>query len=52
MRLEPLLGMTLEPLLGQDWKPKEGEVMADAFIKEMMAFDDDKVSPRSSFLLF
>jgi len=20
----------------QDWKPKEGEVMADAFIKEMM----------------
>ncbi|KAJ1490869.1 homoserine dehydrogenase-domain-containing protein [Baffinella frigidus] len=28
----------------KDWKPKEGEVMADAFIKEMMAFDDDKAA--------
>ena len=24
-----------------DWAPKEGEVMADAFIKEMEAFDDE-----------
>lgn len=28
----------------KDWKPKEGEVMADAFIKEMMAFDDEKAA--------
>jgi len=25
-----------------DWAPKEGEVLADAFIEQMAAFDDEK----------
>lgn len=27
-----------------DWKPKDGEVLADAFVKEMSAFDDEKTT--------
>jgi len=32
---------SLVPDALSDWAPKEGEVMADAFIKEMEAFDGD-----------
>ena len=33
---------SLVPDALQDWSPKEGEVLADAFIEQMKAFDDEK----------
>jgi len=27
-----------------NWQPKEGEVLADAFVREMAAFDDEKTA--------
>jgi len=35
---------SLVPDALSDWQPKEGEVMADAFVKEMAAFDDEKTA--------
>mmetsp|Transcript_20433 Transcript_20433/g.33851 ORF Transcript_20433/g.33851 Transcript_20433/m.33851 type:complete len:408 (+) Transcript_20433:71-1294(+) len=38
----PVESLVPEPL--QKWSPKEGQVLADAFISEMAAFDDDKTA--------
>lgn len=35
---------SLVPDALKDWKPKEGENMRDAFVKEMAKFDDEKTS--------
>lgn len=35
---------SLVPDALENWKPKDGEVLADAFVKEMAAFDDEKTS--------
>jgi aspartokinase/homoserine dehydrogenase 1 len=41
VELEKVPVASLVPDALSDWAPKEGEVMADAFIKEMEAFDGD-----------
>jgi len=41
VELEKVPVASLVPDSLSDWAPKEGEVMADAFIKEMEAFDGD-----------
>ena len=35
---------SLVPEALKDWSPKEGQVLADAFVSEMAAFDDDKTA--------
>jgi len=42
--LEDVPVQSLVPEALQDWSPAEGEVLADAFIAEMAAFDDEKAA--------
>jgi len=44
VKLEDVPVASLVPAALEDWAPAEGEVLADAFIGKMVAFDDEKAA--------